>query len=108
MITTTTLGYPRIGAERDLKWVLENYWAGRSSLRELDERAAALSVKNLDAMRELGLDCVPVGDFSLYDHVLDAAVAVNAVPERFARAQVAHPLERYFLMARGSTSVRNT
>ncbi|MFZ5897095.1 MAG: 5-methyltetrahydropteroyltriglutamate--homocysteine S-methyltransferase [Myxococcota bacterium] len=101
MITTTTLGYPRIGAERDLKWVLENYWAGRSSLMELEQGSTTLFVKNLEAQRELGLDCVPVGDFSLYDHVLDAAFALNAVPSRFAHVEISHPLERYFLMARG-------
>jgi 5-methyltetrahydropteroyltriglutamate--homocysteine methyltransferase len=101
MITTTTLGYPRIGAERDLKWLLENHWAGRTSLHELSERSAALALKNLESQRELGLDAVPVGDFSLYDHVLDAAFALNAIPERFAEIAVKHPLERYFLMARG-------
>ncbi|HET9930400.1 MAG TPA: hypothetical protein VFQ35_06930, partial [Polyangiaceae bacterium] len=101
MITTTTLGYPRIGAERDLKWALENYWSGRSSLSELTHRTASLCSKNLESMRELGLDCVPIGDFSLYDHVLDVAFALNAIPKRVADVKVTHPLQRYFLMARG-------
>jgi 5-methyltetrahydropteroyltriglutamate--homocysteine methyltransferase len=99
----TNLGYPRIGPRRELKQALESYWAG-----ELDE-AGLVAVQDrlvasaLRAQREAGLDVVPVGDFSLYDHVLDAAVMVGAVPERFrwdpSREWV--DLDTYFAMARG-------
>jgi 5-methyltetrahydropteroyltriglutamate--homocysteine methyltransferase len=97
---TTSLGYPRIGAGRELKWLLENYWAERTSAAELGERARALVADNLRVQRDCGLDCLPVGDFSLYDHVLDLSVALGVVPKRFRLAS-ASALERYFLMARG-------
>ncbi|QDC23299.1 5-methyltetrahydropteroyltriglutamate--homocysteine S-methyltransferase [Georgenia yuyongxinii] len=82
----TILGYPRIGPNRELKKALERYWAGG----ELDDLEAALeSLRRATRARlaALGLpddDAAIPSDFSAYDHVLDAAVTLGAVPPRFA------------------------
>ncbi|MPY77352.1 MAG: 5-methyltetrahydropteroyltriglutamate--homocysteine S-methyltransferase [Actinophytocola sp.] len=102
-IGSTVLGYPRIGPNRELKRALERYWASRSSEAEL--RAVARELR-ADAWRSLaaaGLDSVPGNTFSFYDHVLDTAVTVGAVPRRFTDLGLS-PLDTYFAMARGVAS----
>ncbi|MHB1739408.1 MAG: 5-methyltetrahydropteroyltriglutamate--homocysteine S-methyltransferase [Actinomycetes bacterium] len=98
---TAVHGMPRIGAERQLKWALEDHWAGRTSDAALQETAAAIRRSNWQLMADTGIDFVPSNDFSLYDHVLDASVAVGAVPGRFSPSGQAVDLDRYFAMARG-------
>src|SRR5215831_12353804 len=98
-IVATCLGYPRIGATRKLKKALESFWSGKSTGVDLHYTAAELRSRNWCAMKQAGIDHIPVGDFSLYDHMLDMAVAVGAVPERYQCIQ--DPLIRYFAMARG-------
>ncbi|HEV8549194.1 MAG TPA: hypothetical protein VGQ57_09200, partial [Polyangiaceae bacterium] len=82
-----------------MKRALEGYWAGTRTPSELEAVASGLRREHWRGMRASGIDELPSNDFSLYDHVLDAAVLVGAVPERY-RA-VADPLARYFAMARG-------
>ncbi|MGH9295517.1 MAG: 5-methyltetrahydropteroyltriglutamate--homocysteine S-methyltransferase, partial [Acidimicrobiales bacterium] len=96
-------GMPRIGTRRELKWALEDYWAGRTSDVALGEAAAAIRRHNWQLMANAGVSFVPSNAFSLYDHVLDAALAVCAVPERFGRRGQPVDLARYFAMARGAT-----
>jgi len=98
-VVSTCLGYPRIGATRKLKKALESFWSGKSTAVDLRHTAAELRSRNWCAMKQAGIDHIPVGDFSLYDHMLDMAVAVGAVPERYQCIQ--DPLIRYFAMARG-------
>ncbi|MCP9473128.1 MAG: 5-methyltetrahydropteroyltriglutamate--homocysteine S-methyltransferase [Nitrospira sp.] len=98
-VLAACLGYPRIGVARELKKVLESYWAGRLAAEELRRTAVELRRRHWSVMKEAGIDHIPVGDFSLYDHVLDMAVAVGAVPSRYRN--IADPLTRYFAMARG-------
>ena len=83
MAISTIPGYPRIGKRREMKRALEGYWAGKRSAAELGEMAAAARRANWTAQTDAGLDLIPVNDFSLYDHVLDAAALVGAVPPRF-------------------------
>jgi 5-methyltetrahydropteroyltriglutamate--homocysteine methyltransferase len=99
---TTVLGYPRIGARRELKKVTEGYWAGRSTAAELQETAAGLCRQVWETLRDAGLTAIPSNTFSLYDHVLDTAVLFNAVPGRFAGLD---GLDAYFTMARGATGI---
>jgi 5-methyltetrahydropteroyltriglutamate--homocysteine methyltransferase len=99
---TTILGYPRIGAQRELKKATEAFWAGRCTTAALEETAAALRRQAWETLRDAGLSGIPSNTFSLYDHVLDTAVMVNAVPERFAGLD---GLERYFAMARGAAGI---
>ena len=113
----TILGYPRIGPRRELKRALEAYWRaarpGRADATEqssatqaadtrahLLEVAAELRASSWQRLTSLGLDSVPCNDFTLYDHMLDTAVLVGAVPARFV--PIDDPLDRYFAMARGT------
>lgn len=98
-VRAACLGYPRIGIDRGLKKALESHWAGKTSAEGLQAAAAALRRGNWSSMKSAGIDHIPGNDFSLYDHMLDMAVAVGAVPARY-RA-VKDPLSRYFAMARG-------
>lgn len=98
---TAVHGMPRIGPDRSLKWALEGFWGGTVTVEGLDEVAASIRRENWQSMAEANIDFVPSNDFSLYDHVLDAAVMVGAVPARFATVGQMTELERYFAMARG-------
>ena len=106
----TVLGYPRIGRRRELKKALEAFWSGKLDGAALDDVATAVRLDALDAMVDAGLDTVPVNTFSWYDQMLDTAVLLGAVPERFASVSGQHQLagfdaQRYFAMARGTDAV---
>ncbi|WP_438856368.1 5-methyltetrahydropteroyltriglutamate--homocysteine S-methyltransferase [Agromyces sp. M3QZ16-3] len=105
--TGTILGYPRIGRRRELKHAVEAFWAGRIDAAELERTAAGLRAATRERLAELGLEragsAIPES-FSYYDQVLDAAVAVGAVPARFERLLDADgrlDLAGYFTVARG-------
>jgi 5-methyltetrahydropteroyltriglutamate--homocysteine methyltransferase len=100
-IANGILGYPRIGSRRELKWALERYWAGQASEADLLRQAAQIRRENWQAQQRAGATWVAVGDFSLYDHVLDLALQLGVVPERFGGGAAARDLSTYFLMARG-------
>ena len=97
-IVTALLGYPRIGAKRELKHALESYWSEEATAEQLLSTATQLRSRHWTSQREAGIDVLPCNDFSLYDTVLDTAVMVGAVPERF---QQLPDLDAYFAMARG-------
>jgi 5-methyltetrahydropteroyltriglutamate--homocysteine methyltransferase len=99
---STVLGYPRIGAQRELKKATEAYWAGRETAAGLEQTAAGLRRQTWETLRDAGLSDIPSNTFSLYDHVLDTAVMVNAVPKRFAGLA---GLDAYFAMARGADGI---
>ena len=101
MATSTNLGFPRIGANRELKWAVEAYWAGKIDRRELLRRAAEIRRRNWALQRDAGVEHIPSNDFSLYDHVLDTSVMVGAIPERYEDPDGAIGLDTYFAMARG-------
>jgi 5-methyltetrahydropteroyltriglutamate--homocysteine methyltransferase len=92
------LGFPRIGAQRELKFALESYWRGDSTSAALEETAAGL--RSLHWQQQQELDLVPVGDFSLYDQVLDMSFTLGNLPPRI-RALQGDELESYFRLARG-------
>ena len=99
---TAVTGFPRIGKKRELKKALENYWAGKTSVEELQKTSSDLRKKQWLVQKEKGIDFISCNDFSLYDIMLDTAVMLNAVPERFR--DISDKTERYFAMARGSDS----
>ena len=80
MTTTHNLGFPRIGARRELKFALESYWKGESSRTELATLGARLRRRHWNDQQ--GIDLVPVGDFSFYDQVLDMSFTLGNLPER--------------------------
>jgi len=100
-VPATNLGFPRIGAQRELKRALEGYWSGELSAAQLRGAASSLRRERWLLQREHGIDHIPSNDFSLYDHVLDTAVMVGAVPDRYVGADGPGGLEAYFAMARG-------
>jgi len=98
MARTHNLGFPRIGAQRELKFAQEKHWRGTLGHVELERLAAEL--RRQSWQRQADLDLAPVGDFSFYDHVLDTSFLLGNVPER-AAASDARPLDAYFRVARG-------
>ena len=98
MAKTHNLGFPRIGARRELKFALESFWKGESPAEALTSLGAQLRQQNWQ--RQAGLDRVPVGDFSLYDQMLDMSFLLGNVPQR-ARRPAGSELDRYFRVARG-------
>ncbi|MEU3027908.1 5-methyltetrahydropteroyltriglutamate--homocysteine S-methyltransferase [Streptomyces incarnatus] len=101
----TVYGYPRQGANRELKKAIEGYWKGRVTASELRATAAELRRATWQRLAGAGLHEVPSGDFSYYDHVLDTTVMVGAIPDRHRVAVAADPLNGYFAMARGTQEV---
>ena len=104
MVTTHNLGFPRIGAKRELKFALESYWKGQSSREAL--RATGRELRARHWQEQDGLDLVPVGDFSFYDQVLDMSFLLGNLPERVQgfRGDV---LDNYFRVARGRSVQRS-
>ncbi|MGD9897336.1 MAG: 5-methyltetrahydropteroyltriglutamate--homocysteine S-methyltransferase [Candidatus Methylacidiphilaceae bacterium] len=100
-LCTHNLGYPRIGPNRELKRALESYWKGESTLDTLLKAASDLREQAWTRQKAAGMRWIPTGDFSLYDHVLDTAALVGAVPARFAPFGEEVSVDRLFAMARG-------
>lgn len=98
---THNLGFPRIGAKRELKKALESFWSGKSTETEMRSSAAALRKENWLLQKSAGIDLIPCNDSSLYDHVLDTCALVGAVPDRFQWRGSSLDLATYFAMARG-------
>src|SRR6266498_4404306 len=102
---TTTLGYPRVGRGRAYKWMLEEYWAGKTDVAALRMQAWDREAECLTTQRDLGIDQVACGDFTLYDHVLDTAVMLGCIPERYGWEGSEIAANLYFGMARGREGI---
>jgi len=102
MAIAHNLGFPRVGRQRELKTALENFWRGDIDAAALNAQAAELRARHWKLQVKAGLDLIPVGDFALYDHMLEMTLLLGAVPERFADSGTGHDL--YFAMARGTKS----
>jgi len=92
------LGFPRVGSMRELKFAQEGYWSGKSTKEELLKLASEIRKINWDHQKSL--DLVAVGDFSLYDQVLDMSFTLGNIPQR-ARNYSGDVLDNYFRVARG-------
>jgi 5-methyltetrahydropteroyltriglutamate--homocysteine methyltransferase len=101
MTLTTNLGFPRIGARRELKQALEAHWRGELAATQLLDTARDLRARHWRLQRQAGIDLPPSNDFSLYDQVLDTAFLFDAIPQRYRAVVDAAPLTGYFAMARG-------
>ena len=101
-IKVSNLGFPRTGAHRELKRALERHWRGELNAEALLNTARDLRARNWQLQHEAGVDMLPANDFSLYDHVLDTAVLLNAIPDRYRALCKRDPLAGYFAMARGA------
>ncbi len=98
---THILGFPRIGVHRELKKALEGFWKDKIDQQQLLDVAATLKERHWGIQSRQGLSLLPVGDFSLYDHVLDTSVMLGAVPPRFNWDGGPVSLATFFRMARG-------
>ncbi len=102
MTVASNLGFPRIGRRRELKFALEQYWAGTIDGETLLAASAALRATHWRLQVGHGVSHVPSGDFSLYDHVLDTACMLGAIPSGYGWTGGPVSLETYFALARGS------
>lgn len=99
---THNLGYPRIGNKRELKKACEKYWSGIISQDELLKTAKFIRKTNWELQKKIGIDLIPVNDFSFYDHVLDMSLLLGVIPDRYMSiSQSKSNLDLYFAMARG-------
>src|SRR6266571_6433390 len=96
------LGFPPLGAHRELKRATEGYWNGKVSKAELLEVGRELRAAHWGLQRAAGMDLIPSNDFSFYDRVLDTCALVGAVPARYGGGGGQVDLDTYFAMARGS------
>lgn len=97
---TSVIGYPRVGAFRELKFAAEKYFRGEIAQDKLEEIAKQLRAKHWKSQREHGIDLIPSNDFSFYDNTLDTAFLLNIIPQRY-KALSLPSLDTYFAMARG-------
>ena len=93
------VGFPRIGEQRELKRILESFWADNCSFDEVQEVAKDLRQRHWKYQKDAGIDFISSNDFSLYDNMLDAAVMLGAIPQRF---KILSDETLYFAMARGT------
>ncbi len=103
MVSTHNLGFPRIGAERELKFALEAYWKGEGTREQLQNVGKELRQRHWQ--NQAHLDVVPVGDFTFYDQVLDMSFTLGNVPERVKDFH-GDSLDNYFRVARGRSADR--
>src|SRR3954470_19109699 len=95
-IAVATLGTPRIGPRRELKLALESFWSGASDEQALIDAGIGFWAANRARQHKLGVNVIPSNDFSFYDHVLDTAAMVGAIPEIYGWTGGAVPLATYF------------
>jgi 5-methyltetrahydropteroyltriglutamate--homocysteine methyltransferase len=100
---SANLGFPRIGSQRELKFALEQYWSQKTSEEQLLVTARKLQQQAWLWQKEAGIQLIPVGDFALYDHVLNTIELVGAIPARYQTPNWTSDLQQYFAMARGTS-----
>jgi len=102
---TNNLGYPRVGANRELKKACEQYWAGKTTREQLFFTAKNLREEHWKLQQRAGIDLIPCNDFSFYDHVLDMSLLLGAIPARYepvlTKVKKNMAIDLYFAMARG-------
>ena len=79
------LGFPRIGAKRELKFSLEKYWRGELTQNEFLAECKERRQTNWKIQHDAGIECLPVGDFAHYDHVLNTTLLLGLAPTRFTK-----------------------
>src|SRR5712672_202743 len=113
MAVAHILGFPRIGARRELKLALDSFWRGELPEEGLRAAGRELRERHWRLQRDAGLDFVTVGDFAWYDHVLQTLASLGCVPERFGFGDAPgrsgsggaqRSLREHFGMARGTAA----
>ncbi|CAL4317838.1 5-methyltetrahydropteroyltriglutamate--homocysteine S-methyltransferase [Buchnera aphidicola] len=101
IVCNHTLGFPRIGARRELKIAQEDYWSGKISKVQLLNVGRKLRLKHWEQQKKLGIDLLPVGDFSWYDHVLTTSMLLGNIPNRHYNKNDTIDIDTLFYIARG-------
>lgn len=99
-MTTSIIGFPRIGEKRELKFQTEKYFRNEITEQELKDFAKDLRLKHWQTIKQAGIDYIPSNDFSFFDTTLDTAFLFNIVPEADKELKLSK-LDRYFALARG-------
>lgn len=99
-MTTSVIGFPRIGENRELKFSTEKYFRNEITQKELFDQASELRLKHWKLLQDAGVDYIPSNDFSFYDTTLDTALLFNIIPQEAAALDLS-PLDKYFALARG-------
>ena len=99
-MTTTIIGFPRIGEQRELKYTTEKYFRHEMNAEELEAFGKSLRQKHWNLIKDSGVDTIPSNDFSFYDTTLDTAFLLNLVPKDLATIELSD-LDKYFALARG-------
>lgn len=99
-MSTSVIGYPRIGSLRELKFALEAYFKGEKTEDEIKALAKELRKEHLTTQKNAGIEFISSNDFSFYDNTLDQAVLLNIVPKRYRELELSE-IEKYFAIARG-------
>lgn len=100
MVLSSVLGFPRIGAQRELKKITESYWSGKATVDELIKTGKDLRAHNWKLQKDAGVDIIASNDFSFYDQVLDLSLLFNVIPERYSKYQLP-AIDTLFAMGRG-------
>ena len=100
MTQTTIIGFPRLGAQRELKFATEKYFRNKISETELFQIGQAIRQDHWQLVKDAGIDLIPSNDFSFYDQVLDTAFLFNIIPDQVKNSSLSD-LEKYFALARG-------
>ncbi|SZF01027.1 unnamed protein product [Blumeria hordei] len=100
MVQSSVLGFPRMGANRDLKKATEAYWGGKIQQEELLAEAKRLRLAHWKIQKDAGVDVIPSNDFAMYDHVLHQIQDFGAAPPRYTKHGL-NPVDEYFAMGRG-------
>ena len=99
-MSTSVIGFPRIGRDRELKFASEKFFKGEICEKELNEVAKSIRKLDLENQKNAGIEFISSNDFSFYDNVLDTAVLFNVIPQRYKDLGLSER-ETYFAMARG-------
>ncbi len=81
-MTTTIIGFPRIGHHRELKFATEHYWKNKIDQVELLKTAYGIRKNHWQAQQAAGIDLIPVVSFHSLTR-LDTANLLNIIPERY-------------------------
>ena len=100
MTQTTIIGFPRLGAQRELKFATEKYFRNKISETELFQIGQTIRRDHWQLVKDAGIDLIPSNDFSFYDQVLDTAFLFNIIPDQVKNSSLSD-LEKYFALARG-------
>jgi len=102
MVNISNLGYPRIGENREWKKTLESFWKGNITEEQFETEMKSIRLHSIQKQARLGIEMIPVNDFTYYDHVLDFATMFGWIPTRFGELTKQPSLHTYFALARGN------